>query len=132
MTRLALVVLTVLVVGCTIEEGTRSTSRPNPTVTRTDLASGFRIIEWHMDPPNSIGYAYVRGEVRNNNRVAAGVKLQVIARDSAGRVIDSEEFWPASILNIPPGTSEPIGYPATDKPDAVKFELRIIDAHVWD
>lgn len=112
-------------------------SRPSPSAAGsapvaapsvTDLASGFRIVEWHVDPPNVIGSIYVRGEVRNNNSVAAGVALQVIVRDAAGRVVDSATFWPASIRNIAPGASEPIGYPATDSPDAVTFELRIVDA----
>lgn len=114
--------------GATPLTSARSTAA---SATPASLADGFSIVEWHMDGPNSIGSIYVRGEVRNGNSVAAGVQLQAIARDASGRIVDSADFWPGSTQNIGAGTTAPIGHPVTRKPEATKFELRIISARVW-
>ena len=98
---------------------------------KVDLLSGFSIVEWHMDAPNSIGSVYVRGEVLNGNSEAAGVELEVVSRDAAGRIVDSTTFWPASTRNIPAKGSAPIAYPATRNSAATKFGLRIVRARVW-
>lgn len=94
----------------------------------TALAERFVITGWRA-APGVIGVV-IFGEVRNENPVAAGVQLQVIARDAAGRVIDSHEYWPAGRDNIAPGGVHAIDVIATDQP-AVTFEVRIIDARAW-
>ena len=91
----------------------------------TALAERFVVTHWRAVP----GVA-ILGEVRNDNPVAAGIRLQIIARDASGRVVDSREYWPAGRGNIAPGATPAIGVVATDQP-AVTFEVRIIDAHVW-
>ena len=94
----------------------------------SSLVEGFTVLDWRP-VPGVIGVVIV-GEVRNDNAVAAGVRLQVIARDSAGNVVDTLEYWPAGERNIAPGRTEPIDVIATQQP-AVTFDIRIVDARVW-
>ena len=94
----------------------------------TALAERFVVTHWRA-VPGVVGVV-ILGEVRNDNPVAAGVQLQIIARGASGRVVDNREYWPAGRGNIAPGGTHAIGVVATDQP-AVTFEVRIIDAHVW-
>ena len=94
----------------------------------TALAERFVVTHWRA-VPGVVGVV-ILGEVRNDNPVAAGVQLQIIARGASGRVVDNCEYWPAGRGNIAPGGTHAIGVVATDQP-AVTFEVRIIDAHVW-
>lgn len=75
--------------------------------------------------------ARINGELKNAGTGALGVQLQAVARDGAGRIVDSKEFWPASTSNIPAGASWPIAYTVSDKPDIAKVELRVINVKVW-
>ena len=77
------------------------------------------------------GAPRVVGEVRNNSSVAAGVQLQIIVRDASGDVIGSEDFWPASVSNIPPGGTWPVGFHLPMSTGYSKVELRTIGATVW-
>jgi len=52
-------------------------------------------------------------------------------RNASGHIIDSAEFWPASVSNIPPGASWPIAYTVSSKPGAAKVELRIVGVKMW-
>ena len=70
------------------------------------------------------------GEVKNIGQISQGVKIQVIVRNNAGRVIGTETFWPGSD-NIAPNEScafdEPIGvYSGIDK-----VELKIASVYQW-
>lgn len=76
-------------------------------------------------------YLWVIGEVRNTGRAAAGVELQVMARDAAGRVVDVATFWPASIQNIRPGASYGFRHPVTRERSAVRFEVQVVGTEVW-
>ncbi len=94
----------------------------------TALIEGFVLTGWRA-VPGVIGIV-ILGEVRNDNGVAAGVQLQVIARDASGRVVDTREYWPAGSDNIAPGATHAIDVIATDQA-AETFEIRIIDARTW-
>jgi len=37
---------------------------------------------------------YIIGEIRNNGNIPGGPKVEVIARDSQGMLIASQQFWP--------------------------------------
>lgn len=92
-------------------------------------AQGFQVVSydarWEGD------YLWVVGEVRNTGNVAAGVELQVIARDAAGRLVDVATFWPGSIENIRPGMSYGFRHPVTRERSAVRVEVQIVGTEVW-
>src|SRR4051794_7781529 len=56
----------------------------------------IRQSDWHREG----GYIRVVGELYNGCSDAAGVKLQAVFRDKAGRVILVSSFWPHSNRNI--------------------------------
>lgn len=76
-------------------------------------------------------YLYVVGEVRNAGRSAAGVELQAVARDASGRLVDSVNFWPASINNVSPGERYGFRYPVTQQRNAVTVEVRVVSTYEW-
>lgn len=77
------------------------------------------------------GRLRIKGEIKNNGKIPAGPKIEVIARDINGKFIDSEQFWPNSITNIPPGGSCGIGYTITRNTKAKTIEVKVIDVSVW-
>lgn len=98
------------------------------TRTTSGLADGFEIVRWRAET-GVIG-TVIYGEVRNGNAVPAGVRLQVIAFDDEGEVVDAFDYWPAGGRNIPPGGAEQLDVVAIRKP-ASTFELRVIEAKTW-
>lgn len=73
----------------------------------------------------------VVGEVRNVGGVAAGVELQAVARDAAGRLVDVATFWPASIDNIRPGMSYGFRHYVTRERSAASVDVQIVGARTW-
>jgi hypothetical protein len=104
----------------------------NQALTRPRLgaALGERFVVSDWRAVDGVLGVVILGEVRNENAVAAGVQLQIIAYDAAGSVVDTLEYWPAAERNIAPGATASIDVVATRRP-AVTFEVRIIDARVW-
>lgn len=92
--------------------------------------SDIQILEWHLE--REYGRTRVIGELKNNSSVATGVQIQAIARDKQGRIIDSEEWWPASISNIPSGAIWPINKTISDKENIETVEVSVIDVNVWE
>ena len=110
-----------------------SPSEPDSTSTPTGTApsvSNIEIIQWHLD--ESYGTTYVVGELRNNGSVAVGVQLQAVVRDHHGHVIDSAQWWPASINNIPAGGTWPIRAGVSDKQNIGTVEVSVIRVRIWD
>jgi len=95
----------------------------------TATSQGFQLVSyvarWEGD------YLVVVGEVRNVGGVAAGVELQVVARDASGRLVDVATFWPASVDNIRPGMSYGFRRTVTRERSAVSVEVQIVGARVW-
>jgi len=73
------------------------------------------------------------GEVRNNCRKSAGVKIQIVGRDKSGKAIASWSGWPASISNISPGATFVFDFgPAFDYDKRiVTFVAQPIEAQTW-
>jgi hypothetical protein len=91
--------------------------------------SNFEIVsfrgEWQGDTLWAIG------EIRNNGNISGGPKVEVIARDSQGMLIDSEQFWPNSTDGILPGSSCGIKYPVTEDTRAKTLEIKVISVNNW-
>ena len=84
-----------------------------PTASRSNVTAGdFEILSvssrWDYDR------LLVIGEVKNNASLPAGVQLEAVARDASGVLIDSEQFWPASVRNIPAGGTTGVAHPLTE------------------
>ena len=98
---------------------------PGPKIT------DFEILNWRI-VSREYGSPEVVGEVRNNGTLPAGVQLQAIARAANGDVVGSDDFWPASISNIPPGRTWPISFPLSSEGKFSKVELRVIGVCDWE
>jgi Superinfection immunity protein len=59
---------------------------------------------WHRE---SAEFVRIVGELVSNCSEPAGVQLQVVFRDKDGKVVTTEEFWPASTRNIVPHSDYP-------------------------
>jgi hypothetical protein len=114
--------------GCSPSETpkSRKTAEQSSQISLSDI----QILEWHLDRES--GRTRVVGELRNDGAVAMGVQLQAIARDKGGRIVDSAEWWPASVSNIPAGSSWPIGYTVSHKPDIETVIVRVIRVQIWN
>lgn len=69
---------------------------------------------------------YVIGEIRNKASVPLAPQLQAIARNKAGEVVDTTDWWPASTGNIAAGDRWPIKYPLTSRADVETVSVRVI------
>jgi hypothetical protein len=74
---------------------------------------------------------YIIGEIRNNGNIPGGPKVEVIARDSQGMLIASQQFWPNSTDNILSGSSCGIKYPITEDTRAKTVEIKVISVSSW-
>lgn len=70
-------------------------------------------------------------EIVNNCSEPTGVQLQAVFRDADGKVVRTDEFWPASIRNIAPGESYANSGPINDLPDAKTMSLKVIEVRRW-
>lgn len=77
------------------------------------------------------GTLWAKGEIMNTGSLAGGPRVEVIARDSNGTLVDSAQFWPNQMLNIPPNQSRGINFPITKDKRAVTIEAKVIGVNVW-
>ena len=91
--------------------------------------SNFEIVsfrgEWRS------GTLYIIGEIKNIGNIPGGPKVEVIARDSKGMLIDSKKFWPNSMDNILPGNSCGIRHHITMDTRAKTVEIKVISVSSW-
>ena len=71
------------------------------------------------------------GEIKNEGSIAAGVQIEVIARDKDGVLVDSQTFWPNSIRNILPGGTCGIDFTITEDKRTKTIEAKIIEVRIW-
>ena len=90
----------------------------------------FEIVDWRLIPASDVENAKVAGEVRNIGTRPMGVQLQAVVRDQEGRVVDTDDFWPASIEDIAPGKTFAFSYHVDARPQD-KVELRIVSEKPW-
>ena len=81
--------------------------------------------------PREYGNMQIIGELKNNHIISVGVQLQATAYDKQGKIIDVQEFWPASIRNIPAGDVYPYKYYFNVK-EVYRATIRVIEVRVWD
>lgn len=71
------------------------------------------------------------GTVTNNGTQPCGVQLKVSTYDQNGEVIETADFWPASIRNIEPGARENFWYFVNYDKAAKTYDAVAIDAKSW-
>lgn len=76
-------------------------------------------------------YAKLTGIVTNNCKYAEGVQLKWTAFNSDGTVAFSEDFWPASTTNIPPGADYAFEMMDTAPRGRWTYEVKPIALNVW-
>lgn len=75
----------------------------------------------------------ITGVLRSSCKQPAGVQLKITAYDSDGAVVDTQEFWPASVSNIGAGGKYPFnaGPLFTYSPDMKAFDWEVIGVRQW-
>lgn len=91
--------------------------------------SNFEIVSYRGEWQGNT--LYIIGEIRNVGNIPGGPKVEVIARDSHGLLIASEQFWPNSTDNILSGNSCGIKYPITQDTRAKTLEIKVISVSDW-
>lgn len=72
------------------------------------------------------------GVVYNDCATPIGVQLKFTLYDRDGAVIVSEEFWPASVRNIPARGDYAIEYlTGALRAEPTRYDLRVIDTRAW-
>jgi hypothetical protein len=80
------------------------------------------------EEPSSIR---IVGDIINHCTVALGVQLKATVRDEKGLVVDSFDFWPASVRNVEPEVPYAFAMPWRVETSWVSFELTVIDRKRW-
>ncbi|MQB14603.1 hypothetical protein DXU77_05695 [Pseudomonas lactis] len=71
--------------------------------------------------------------IENKCSEAVGVQMQIIGLDQDGAAVTVDEFWPASIRNIPPGSySFSLDQHLKYDPSIVKIELKVVNVEHWN
>ncbi|HUU20481.1 MAG TPA: zinc ribbon domain-containing protein [Sedimentisphaerales bacterium] len=106
------------------DEGLNRPSRSEPS------RSDFKILSLKGVWREYTGLVAI-GEIKNEGDIAAGVEIEVIARDKNGILVDSSRFWPNSISNIFPGETCGIDFPITEDRSAETIEAKVISVNIW-
>ena len=85
----------------------------------------------NINSKNQYGKAVLTATVTNNNKTACGVQIKSSSYDKNGVLIDTNDFWPASIRNIDPGASENFKTQLRADRAAKTYDLVPIDTRVW-
>ncbi len=76
-------------------------------------------------------YVRIVGELVSNCAEPAGVQLQAVFRDKAGKVVITNEFWPASTRNIAAHAAYQFSTLLMLGPEAATMSVNILEAKTW-
>ncbi|HVA79839.1 MAG TPA: hypothetical protein VNF29_02830 [Candidatus Binataceae bacterium] len=71
------------------------------------------------------------GIITNGCANAAGPELKWTVYNSDGTVAFSQDFWPASTVNIAPRTNYPFEYPHAAPRGRWSYEVRVVSVDQW-
>lgn len=75
---------------------------------------------------------YTLGEPLNHCAEPVGVQLKVTTRDAEGKIIDTDDEWPASTRNIPPDRPYPFKTRNTsDVSGVTSVSVDVIEVRQW-
>jgi hypothetical protein len=87
---------------------------------------------FHALRAQSAGYGFTRitGRISNNCAEAKGAQIKITTYNRAGDILSDNDFWPASIDNIPANSEFPFEWLHT-KVVFAKFTVTIISVKSW-
>ncbi|MCE5233518.1 MAG: hypothetical protein ABFC67_00330 [Mizugakiibacter sp.] len=73
------------------------------------------------------------GKLVNKCSEPAAAQIRIVAKDAGGRVLSSEDGWPAGTANIPPGQSVSfdLGPLFRFNPEMSEFSVSIVGVRKW-
>ena len=106
-----------------------STSKPAQVASQACSAKDFEVsgLKFRREYEN----LSFTGTVTSRSSNACGVQLKVSTYDAQGAVVDTSNFWPASIRNIAPGAKENFSYFVRYDKTAKTYDVLPIDAREW-
>ena len=120
------------------ERGSKTGSGPLPEPKKVDFGTqrtgcvpsdfSLKQANWHRE---SSEFVRVVGELVSNCSEPAGIQLQVVFRDKDGKVVTTEEFWPASTRNIPAHADYPFSVLTRVGAQAATLNVRILESRLW-
>jgi len=126
------------VIGYFAERGSDNGSAPTAEPKKVDLRtrqigcapSDFSVKQasWHRE---SSEFVRIVGELTSNCSEPAGVQLQAAFRDKDGKVVTTDEFWPASTRNIAAHAEYPFSMLTRVGAQAVTLNVLILEARRW-
>ena len=105
---------------------------PKPTMTTPTKSCGpeaFSLSKITYEPLRE--HVTITGLVRHACPYAAGVQLKWTAYNKDGTVAFSEDFWPASVVNIQPDTPYAFEMMHAGSPAIVRYEVAPSGTRVW-
>ena len=115
--------------GPSVNDIKRALKEAGKVETKSPSVNDFKIISAYSEWDD--GRFRILGEIKNNGKIAAGVEVEAIARDKNGILIDSKDFWPNGVSNIPPGGTSGIGFTITNNKRAEIMTIKVISVTVW-
>lgn len=126
------------VIGSFAERDPDSGSAPTAEPEKVDLRtrqmacapSDFSVKQasWHRENSE---FVRIVGELTSNCSEPAGVQLQAAFRDKDGKVVTTDEFWPASTRNIAAHTEYPFSMLTRVGAQAATLNVLILEARRW-
>lgn len=125
-------------IGSLAERGSNNGSAPTVEPKKVDFGTqrigcglsdfSLKQANWHRE---SFEFVRIVGELVSNCSEPSGVQLQVVFRDRDGKVVTTDEFWPASTRNIAAHASYPFSMITAVGAQAVTLNVRILEARRW-
>lgn len=77
------------------------------------------------------GWFIIVGDLTNNCSEPTGVELRVTLYGADNAVLDTNNFWPASMSNIPPKSRYPVKTMLTYQDGIKRFDVRVESVRRW-
>jgi hypothetical protein len=119
-------VMTIAIAACVLAVATRFTRAEGSTpCTPADFALS------KLRTRTESSFARLTGVVRNNCAGSAGPQLKWTAYYSDGTIAFSDEFWPASTVNIPPHTDYALDMLHPAPLGKWTYKIEVINVQQW-
>ncbi|GAP65269.1 hypothetical protein MBSD_n0558 [Mizugakiibacter sediminis] len=96
-------------------------------------AANFAVDGFQASPNPREHKISLAGKLVNKCSAPAAAQIRIVAKDASGRVLGSEDGWPAGTSNIAPGQSVSfdLGPLFRFSPDMADFSVNIVGVRTW-
>lgn len=96
-------------------------------------ATSFTVKNFQVTPQPSFNRISLKGELVNQCSSPAAAEVRIVAKDDNGKVIESEDGWPAGTANIQPGQSVNFDFGPLFRfnPRMSSFSVEIVSVRSW-